>query len=282
MGVIFRINRDRVIFSAAAVFFNSVTGILGLLTLSVCGTWIIFGICMWIGHFCGRKWSIRLILALYMFSALWMKLPVIQILPLTGFNHLLILHHNLGSHCRLTVTGITLLIIAIIITATVRFGRQGYRFFQRRRISGIVTYYIRELATRQNVRILCGVVLIITLYKETGQLQGKSGQEWIYSLFAGHGTGGFRVFAFLEMMITIGAPLYLLAVFVEQTVSGQSLFISVRTKSRRTLMRGILSTGIIFLAAICFCGLQRDFLEHFSLGKERGSQYGKCCCMLFF
>lgn len=214
-----------------------------------CGTWIIFRICMWIGHFCGRKWSIRLILALYMFSALWMKLPVIQILPLTGFNHLLILHHNLGSHCRLTVTGITLLIIAIIITATVRFGRQGYRFFQRRQISGIVTYYIRELATRQNVRILCGVVFIITLYKETGQLQGKSGQEWIYSLFAGHGTGGFRVFAFLEMMITIGAPLYLLAVFVEQTVSGQSLFISVRTKSRRTLMRGILSTGIIFLAA---------------------------------
>ena len=91
--------------------------------------------------------------------------------------------------------------------------------------------------------------LIITLYKETGQLQGKSGQEWIYSLFAGHGTGGFRVFAFFEMMITIGAPLYLLAVFVEKTVSGQSLFISVRTKSRRTLMRGILSTGIIFLAA---------------------------------
>ncbi|MFR3165730.1 MAG: hypothetical protein ACLTQG_28255 [Hungatella sp.] len=35
VGVIFRINRDRVVFSAAAVFFNSVTGILGLLTLSV-------------------------------------------------------------------------------------------------------------------------------------------------------------------------------------------------------------------------------------------------------
>ena len=46
--------------------------------------------------------------------------------------------------------------------------------------------------------------------------------NWIYALFAGHGTGYFQVLPFLELLITGGVPLYLLAAFVEQTVNGQS------------------------------------------------------------
>lgn len=235
-----------------------------------CGTLILFGICMWLGHFCGRKWSIRLLLALYLLSAFWMKLPSIQNLPLTGFNHLLILHHNLGSHSRFAVTGITLLVLLIIIIATVRFGWKGHISLPRRRISGINAYYVRELGTGRNLLVLCIVVLAMILYKGAGLRLTESGADWIYSLFAGHGTGYFQVFPFLEMMITVGAPLYLLAVFVEQTVSGQSLFISLRAVSRRKLMRGILTAGIIFLAAYALLWLTAGIFATGVFGYEAG------------
>lgn len=51
------------------------------------GSWLIFGICMWIGHFTGRKWTIRIVIVLYVLSAVWIKLPAIQNIPLTSFNH---------------------------------------------------------------------------------------------------------------------------------------------------------------------------------------------------
>ena len=44
---------------------------------------------------------------------------------------------------------------------------------------------------------------------------------WYRITFAGHGTGYFQVLPFLELLITGGVPLYLLAAFVEQTVNGQ-------------------------------------------------------------
>ena len=43
----------------------------------------------------------------------------------------------------------------------------------------------------------------------------------------------FKFLPFLELLITGGVPLYLLAAFVEQTVNGQSIFVSVRSKGRR-------------------------------------------------
>lgn len=244
------------LFSVLRQHFSTPVQAFSLFSLyQLCGSWMIFGLCMWIGHFGGRKWSVRLLLSIYVLSVMWLKVPMLQKLPFTGFNHLLILHHNLGSQYRLMITGITLLILAVVIPVTVRFGWQGQISLPRRRISGIGAYYIRELATGQNFLVLCAVVLVITFYKGAGYPGMESGTEWLYSLFAGHGTGYFRVFPFLEMLITVGAPLYFLAVFVEQTVSGQSLFISVRAKSRTKLMEGILSAGTKFLGVYAFLWL---------------------------
>lgn len=96
-------------------------------------------------------------------------------------------------------------------------------------------------------QILLGVVLGVSIYKAMGNGAAISGVEWIYTLFAGHGTGYFQVLPFLELLIISGVPLYLLAAFVEQTVNGQSIFVSVRSKGRRHLVKGILSVSIIFL-----------------------------------
>lgn len=89
------------------------------------GSWLIFGICMWIGHFAGRKWTIRIVIVLYVLSAVWIKLPAIQNIPLTSFNHLLILHHNLVVPHRFEITACTLLLLVLIIAISIRFAWRG-------------------------------------------------------------------------------------------------------------------------------------------------------------
>ncbi|MGI5888474.1 MAG: hypothetical protein ACOX6J_03745 [Oscillospiraceae bacterium] len=214
------------------------------------GTWLIFGICMWIAHFTGRKWTVRITAVIYIFSAGVLKIPELQDLPLTGFDHLLILHHNLGTPHRFMTTIATALLIILVIALTVRL---AWRWslpqvhISRRGISG---YYFRELMVPRNLWILFGVVLIILMYEGLKVMYNGTaieGIDWIYVLFAGHGTGYFLAMPFLEMLITSGAPIYLLAAFVEQTVNGQSMFVTVRSRSRRNLLNGILSVSTRFL-----------------------------------
>ena len=56
------------------------------------------------------------------------------------------------------------------------------------------------------------------------------------------------------------AAVYLLAAFVEHTVNGQSIFISVRAKSRRHLVNGILSVSTKFLIIYAFFWLMAGLI----------------------
>lgn len=115
------------------------------------GSWLIFGICMWIGHFTERKWTIRIVIVLYVLSAVWIKLPAIQNIPLTSFNHLLILHHNFGEPARPWITGFTLLLFMLTIMFSVRFAWRGHLPQLRLKCHGIAAYYSYELMTKRNI-----------------------------------------------------------------------------------------------------------------------------------
>lgn len=236
------------LFSILQQFFsNPLQAFAGFTIYQLIGSWFTFGVCMWIGHFSGRKWTFRIVVVLYILSAVWIKLPAIQNLPLTGFNHLLIFHHNLGVPYRFEITVFTLLLLALIIAVSIRFAWRGQLPHLQSSSRDIAGYYLRGLMIPRNLLVLLGIVLGVALYKGLDYGTVKSGSEWIYTLFAGHGTGYFQVLPFLELLITNGAPLCLLAAFVEQTVNGQSIFVSVRSKSRRHLMKGILSVSTKFL-----------------------------------
>lgn len=212
------------------------------------GIWIIFGICIWIGHFVERKWTTRILVVLYVFAGVWIKIPILQSLPFTGLNHLFILHHNIHSIQRFTITGVTVIMLVATILISARVFWRGYHLSFSRKRPSITPYYIRELTTRKNLFILCTAVIIAILYKKFSNPYIVSDEEWIYFLFAGHGTRYFQILPFLEMLIVIGTPLYLLAVFMEQALSCQSSFISIRINGRKKLLSGILSASMQFLA----------------------------------
>lgn len=256
------------LFSVLRQYFGTPAQAFAACTLyQFCGSWMLCGVCMWIGHFGGRKWPVRILAALYVLAAVWIKLPLVQDLPLTGFNHLLILHHNLTGHSRFAVTGITVLALLMCIVVSVRFAWRGKLPCRQARGRGIAAYYLRGLLTRRSLLILCAVVLGICVYKRAASPGLESGGEWIAVLFAGHGTGGFRVLSFLEMLIVNGAPLYLLAAFTSRTVIGQSLFVAVRTRGRRALLCGILSAGVSFLTVYALLWLAGGMLGATGVGR---------------
>ena len=147
------------VFSSPLTAFAGCTGYLFL------GIWLISSLCMWLAHFAGHKQALRTVVGLYVLSILWVKVPGIHAFPITGLNHLLILHHNLGiPHCWL-VTGITAALLALFLIGSVCFPSKRKLLGKSQKRRGVQAYYQRALFQKQDLMILCGVVLGMTVYK---------------------------------------------------------------------------------------------------------------------
>lgn len=244
------------LFTVLGCYFNTpLAAFIAYTVFQFFGMWFLIGICMWIAHFAGKKQAVRIIIFLYVFSALWIKISALQSVWLTGFNHLMILHHNFGSIRRIVTTAITVFILLTCILYTVhRFWHSIFRFSLPKK-KGITAYYMKWLFEKKNIIILSIVVTGILLYKGFNVIGISSEEEWIYHLFSGHGAGYFHILSFLEMLIVNGAPLYLLALFVEKAVSGQSIFVNIRSAGRKKLMSAIITAGIVFLLFYCILWL---------------------------
>lgn len=242
------------------------------------GMWFLIGICMWIAHFVGKKQATCIIVGLYVFSALWIKIPALCDLPLIGINHLIILHHNLESMKRIAITLIVVIVLFITILYTVcRFWRYRFRFFVPKQ-KGIFAYYNRLLISKTYIRILSVVVIGILLYKGFNIIGNSFSEEWIYHVFLGHGTGYFHILSFLEMLIVNGTPLYLLALFIEKSVSEQSLFVSIRSGCRNKIVVAIMMVGILFLLTYCVMWLVGGMVSMCILGY--GFRWESFCCLI--
>ncbi|MDR0286489.1 MAG: hypothetical protein LBI03_02095, partial [Clostridiales bacterium] len=193
-------------------------------------------ILMWKGHFLPKSWTVKILIFFYLLSVMSMRIGVIRELPITIFNHIVILHHNLTSSHRLTITVATsaVLVCAILWTVKKHWNRQ--LILSKRQARGITPYYCKELISRKNVIILGVIVVVMVAWKYLQSAGNLDSEEWIIRLFAGHGTGSFRVLNFIEMLLLNGAPLYLLAAFIEKATTDHSAFITVRLKRRKDIL----------------------------------------------
>lgn len=236
-------------------YFSSPLSAFGAYTVfQFAGIWMINGLCMWICHFAGRRWSAGIFMLLYILAAFWLKLPALQGYPVTGLNHFLILHHNLTGANRFAATALTALLLIIIILFSVR-ALWRFEFAAALPGRGLLPYYMRELVSPGNLIALCAVIIGFTIYKGLKSPFMKTGMEWINSLFAGHGVGYFQIIPFLELMIVNGTALYLLAVFIEKAIKGQTAYTAVRVAGRRELLLTLLTAGALFLSLYCLIWL---------------------------
>ncbi len=211
------------------------------------GLCVIALLAMWIGHFASKSAAIKIMVGLYLLSVMSMRIGLIRELPITIFNHFIILHHNLFSPHRLIITVITSAVLVGMILWTTKEYWNRRLFIAKRPAKGITPYYCKELISRRNVIALAIVVLAMAAWKYLQSANGIDGQEWIIRLFAGHGTGGFQILSFIEMLLLNGAPVYLLATFIEKVTTEHSAFITIRLKKRRNILSGILVSVMFFI-----------------------------------
>lgn len=253
-------------------FPSPAAAFLGITVFQWFGSWFVAGLMMWLCHFLKSRATLIIILILYVDSVLWVKIPALQDLPVTGLNHLMIFHHNLTDAFRPAITAVTSFALLISLILTVKYRWNRFRITVPQKRSGLIVYYLRTYSASGHTGIapeyaaLLMLVLGITLYKGLNGADLDTAKNWFFELFAGHGTGYFRPFPFLEMLIANGAPLYLLAVFTERTFQARSLFIPIRVRSRTVLMFGTLSAGFIFLSAYILLWGAAAVLGGYALG----------------
>jgi len=203
--------------------------------------------CMWIAHFLPNSWTSKVIMAFYIVTAVSIKMPFLQALPITGFHHWIILHHNLTGEYRFLITAITTLSLVIVMLWTAKKYWHWQLSVPSRRRKGLTQYYCREVITKKNLLIMITVTSIITIWKYLQNPDILVADEWIVRLFAGHGTGMLNMLSFLEMLIINGLPICILAAFIERITSNQSIFVTIRLKTRVELLKGMIKTSLIFI-----------------------------------
>lgn len=211
------------------------------------GSWFLCGILMWICHFGGIKATIGLLIPFYAYSALWIKIPFLQLLPVTGMNHLLILHHNLGQQNRFVLTAVASAIICIIMIITTKFYWKRTIHIYKRQRRGLLLFQLRMLFSKNNIIGILLITLLLAVYKLLLGQDTQDMAEWVLMAFEGHGLACFMPLKFIEMLIVNGAPLYFIACFLEQTINRQSIFVIVRSRKKRKLLISKLCAITLFL-----------------------------------
>jgi hypothetical protein len=202
---------------------------------------------MWVGHFLSKSSAIKIMLSLYLLSIVSMRIEFFRDLPITTFNHIVILHHNLTGINRMLITAVTAAVLVCVILWTVKKHWSRQLLLSKRQAKGITPYYCKELISKKNTIIIGAVVILMIVWKYLQNAGDLSGEEWIIGLFAGHGTGGFHILSFIEMLLLNGAPIYLLAAFIEKATTEHSVFITVRLKNRKDILVGILTSALLFV-----------------------------------
>lgn len=204
--------------------------------------------CIWISHYLSKSSATKLLTGFYVITAFSIKVPSLQELPITGFNHWIILHHNLTSEHRFLMTAVTTVCLIVIMIWSVKKHWNWKLTVNTKKKNGLTQYYWREAITQKNLLIIIITMLLLVIWKYLRNRNVTFADVWITELFAGHGTGTFNALAYLEMIIINGVPLYLLAIFIEKVTSSHSIYVSIRVKTRAVLLKSIMKTSLILIA----------------------------------
>ena len=214
------------------------------------GYWLIGLTALCLGHFCSRSLAVKLLMGLYLFAVLWIKLPVMSRPPfmfLTGFNHWVFLLHDLAQPWRLPLTAAT---TAALTAGMVWLVTRKWRWrpsVSRRGGRGLASYYRRVLFTGGNGLILAGLVFLVAAWTWIAGGAPEDGTDWLVRLFAGHGTGYFSPMGLMTLLTVELLPLWPLAAFCARAAGERSAFLTVRLRRRTELLGALLHTGLLWL-----------------------------------
>lgn len=230
-------------------FESPITCFFALILWQFAGVWISSGLLLWIRHFLSKKGTLMMIFIMYLLAALSIKISLLVTVPIPTFNYLLLLHHNFISEHGVYITLSAVAVLVLLILITIRFC--PFITIKPTGLSGMPGYYPRQIMTWKNIGIAIGVIGLVSIYKYIQIGDVPFNDMWMLEFYSGHGIGYLQPIPFIEMLILNGAPVYLLASFIQNAVSEQSAFVPIRAVTKRKLMGTHLCIGGLFVAIYC-------------------------------
>lgn len=233
------------------------------------GYWFIALLALWLGHFCGRSTSIKLLMGLFILAVFWIKLPIMQQPPFvyfTGLNHWVLLLHNLSESWRLPLTVAVTAILSLVAAWSVRQKWRWRLTFTKRSRTGLAPYYRRLLFTGRNVLIMAGAVFLAAGWSWGMGGAPEDSADWTVRLFAGHGVGMFYPVGLMALLLIEVLPLWPLGALSSQVSSERSAFLTIRLHRRKNLLSAILTSALWWLLLYGAMLLAAAFLPPMLLG----------------
>lgn len=217
--------------------------IIGLTVLSI--------VFLLLHHFLEKKTVSIVMITLYFFMTLGLKIPGLNGIPFLFMDNYIILHHNFTSNGKIIMSLMSMLILLIGTGILVKcFWRKRPKWTMKLQKRGITFYYARYVFTEKNILIMLAVLSFISIWKlvNLSVFQDATAEDFFLSMFYGHGVDGFQMIGFIEMLILNGVPLYLFAIFVETINNEQNLGLTIRMKYKQNWTRAIFRIGVSFIA----------------------------------
>lgn len=224
-----------------------------LLAFIICALFMVVGLSVLgimmqtMHHFLERGMVTMITITLYLYMTFGLMIPEIGNLPFISINHFIILHHNFIAPTRWIWTVFALIFYVAAAIILIKYF-WSYTIHKKWRIElkGPFFYYMGVLWTQKNLLILFGLVLFITFWKSMNGSQETMGDFFI-RFFYGQSFENFHMLSFLEQLIYNGAPLYIIAVFMEKVSKSNHLVTFIRVRHKFDWFKAILGNGLLFL-----------------------------------
>ncbi|MFI2856328.1 hypothetical protein ACH6EH_04220 [Paenibacillus sp. JSM ZJ436] len=210
---------------------------------------------MTLHHFLEKRWVAVITAGLFilMVFAMKSKIPELTRIPFLFINNYIIFMYNLTYPYAFWVTYISLgMIFGGTVYLICKYWNKDFEWHRKwLRPRGVMPYYAAQLFSFRNVGILATLAIVICLWKWL-QLNNlavgpSTWADYMIYTFWGHGHGYFKPADFLVMLLMNAAPLYMLALFLENEKRVHSMLLTIRLASKIQWASSILAAGSIYV-----------------------------------
>ncbi|MFD2114276.1 hypothetical protein [Paenibacillus yanchengensis] len=112
-----------------------------------------------------------------------------------------------------------------------------------------MVFYWKKLCSYKNIALCFVIILLVTCWKaqQLAIIDDVSFLDYWQRTFYGHGSGRFRLFEIIELITIHSAPLYVIAVFLENRRGDQDAVVIIRLSSKKVWLYSTVSIGIVWI-----------------------------------
>lgn len=229
--------------------FNSPSEIILYMTIyMILGLFMTSLLICTISHYFSKKTSIKIIIFVYLLSALSIKITVSKFISFLFINTYIIFHHSSIFGIGITLNLIIeILFVLLICKINKDYWNKDVSIKNTSKNRGIYRYHSKSLFSKSNIMAMTFVLIIMSVWKLTHLDDDLSVNNYLINIFSGSFFGEFNPFILLEMLVLNLTPIYLLGIFIERECNDRTVFLNIRLGSTLPWFKSIITVSLKFI-----------------------------------